>query len=45
MIRTRLLIGTVLALMAAALLYLDGFLAPWYPLVGDGSGGTLACRV
>ena len=34
MIRTRLLIGTVLALMAAALLYLDGFLAPWYPLVG-----------
>jgi phosphatidate cytidylyltransferase len=34
MIRTRLLIGTTLALLAAALLYLDAFLAPWYPLLG-----------
>jgi phosphatidate cytidylyltransferase len=34
MIQTRLLIGTLLAILAAALLYADAFLAPWFPLVG-----------
>lgn len=34
MIQTRLLIGSALILLAAAVLYLDGFLAPWYPLLG-----------
>lgn len=34
MIRTRLLIGSLLAVLAAILLYVDSFLAPWFPLLG-----------
>ncbi|MCS7270505.1 MAG: hypothetical protein NZ703_05415, partial [Gemmataceae bacterium] len=34
MIRTRVLIGTALAVAAAAMLYADTFLAPWFPLLG-----------
>lgn len=48
MIRTRILVGSLLALAAASVLVVDGYLAPWYPclfacLIGAGilAGGEL----